>query len=74
VVAGAGRVSREEADRRANQEYDRFEERRRLAAEAAGEAELMKQLEQTARQVEKLKPAKGKKRRKGRKKPPGVDA
>ena len=73
VLPGPGRVAREEADRRANEEYDRFEERRRLAAEAAGEAEFMKQLEQTARQVEQLKPAKPKKKsRKGRKKLPGA--
>ena len=72
VLPGPGRVAREEADRRANEEYDRFEERRRLAAEAAGEADLMKQLEQAARQVEQLKPAKPKKKsRKGREKLPG---
>ena len=70
VLSGVGRVSREEADGRALGEYDRFEERRRLAAEAAGEADVMKQLEDTARQVEKLKPAqpRNKKGSKGRKK------
>jgi hypothetical protein len=52
VLSGPGRVSRAEADRRACEQYDRFEERRRLAAEAAGEAEIIRQLEQTARQVE----------------------
>jgi hypothetical protein len=72
VLPGPGRVSREEADRRAHEEYDRFEARRRLAAEAAGEAELMRQLEGTARQLEQLKPAKPRKKsRKGRKKSSG---
>ncbi len=71
VLSGPGRVSRSEADRTACEQYDRFEERRRLAAEAAGEADLIKQLEDTARQVEKLKPAQPKTRRgKGRTKPP----
>jgi hypothetical protein len=56
ALFGLGTVSCEEADRRAHEEYARFEERRRRAAEAAGVAEAMKILEQTAEQVERLKP------------------
>jgi len=53
VLPNAGGMTREDADLRAHEEYARFEERRRIAAENAGEADAMKQLEQTAREVEK---------------------
>jgi hypothetical protein len=62
VLPGPGKVSREEADRRAREEYARFEDRRRLTAETAGEAEAMKQLEQAAKRVERTKSAKPKRR------------
>ncbi len=65
ILPGPGTVSREEADRRAHAEYVRFEERRRLAAEAAGEAEIIHVLEQTAKQVEKTKGAPRGKRKGG---------
>lgn len=65
VLPDRGTVSRDEADRRAHEEYARFEARRRLAAEDAGEAELMKHLEQTAREVERLKRPPPKPRRGG---------
>lgn len=55
VLPGAGQVSREDAEKIAHDHYARFAERRRLAAEQAGEAEIVRQLEQTAKQVEQLK-------------------
>ncbi|HOW52702.1 MAG TPA: virulence RhuM family protein [bacterium] len=61
VLPDAGTVSRDEAERRANEQYSLFEERRRSVAEAAGEAETIKMIEQAAQQVEKLKSAKRKK-------------
>jgi hypothetical protein len=67
VLPGPGQVSREEADRRAIKQYGKFEERRRLAAEQAGEADVLRQLEQTAKQVEQSKTAKPKPERGGKK-------
>jgi hypothetical protein len=67
VLPNAGAMSREEADRHAHEEYARFEERRRLEAERTGEADVMKALEDTAREVERVKkssPVRGKQRRK----------
>lgn len=55
VLPNAGAVSRADSDRRAHEEYARFEARRRLEAENAGEAEAMKMLEQAARDAEKVK-------------------
>jgi hypothetical protein len=55
VLPNAGAMGREDADRRAHEEYARFEERRRLDAESAGEAAAMKMLEQAARDVENVK-------------------
>jgi hypothetical protein len=52
VLPGPGQVSREEADRHAIEQYGKFEERRRLANEQAGEADVLRQLEQTAKQFE----------------------
>lgn len=51
VLPDLGRVSREDADRKANHEFDRFAERRRALAEAEGEAEAMKQLETLAKKL-----------------------
>ncbi len=56
VLPDAGRVSREEADRKAQEEFDLFERRRRAEVEAKAEAELLRQVEALAKQA-------GKKRR-----------
>jgi hypothetical protein len=45
VLAGAGRVSREDAERRAQTEYERFAARRRETLEAEREAEIGRELE-----------------------------
>ena len=55
VLPNAGGMTREDANRQAHEEYVRFEERRRIAAENAGEMDTMKQLEQAARDAEKVK-------------------
>jgi len=57
VLPDACTVSREEADRRALEQYAQFETRRRQAAEQAGEVDVLRHLEQAAKQVESLKPA-----------------
>jgi hypothetical protein len=51
VLPGAGTVSREEADEKAEQEYEHFASRRRSHREAEGETELMRQLEETAKNL-----------------------
>ncbi len=67
VLPDAGKVTREDAGRRAHEEYARFEERRRLTAETAGEAESIKRLEQAARQAEKIKAAAPTRKKRGKK-------
>ncbi len=57
VLPDSGRVSREQADRKAQEQYALFEQRRRAALEAQGEAELAGQLENLAQQAQELKPA-----------------
>jgi hypothetical protein len=52
VLPNAGAMKREEADRRAREEYACFAERRRIETEEAGEADAMKMLEQVARAAE----------------------
>lgn len=52
VLPDVGRVSREEADRIAQTEYDRFAERRRNLAEAEGE-QALRELEAKARELPK---------------------
>jgi hypothetical protein len=47
VLAGAGRVSRDEAERKANGEYEQFAERRRTQLEA----DALKQLEEAAKKL-----------------------
>lgn len=62
VLPDAGRVSREVADEKAHAEYERFAERRREFAEAQGEADMLKALEDAAKQLpkrEKRKPEEG---------------
>jgi hypothetical protein len=56
----------EQAERRAHEQYGKFEERRRLAAEQAGETDALQQLEKAAKQVELLKPATGRKKTGGK--------
>jgi hypothetical protein len=66
VLPNAGAVSRERAGRRAQDEYARFEDRRRAEVERAAEAEAMKALERAAREVESVKRPSSRKKR-GRK-------
>ena len=59
VLPDAGRVTREEADRKAQQQYDLFAQRRRAELEAKGEADLsgdLKALEDKAKELTKAKP------------------
>ena len=53
VLPDAGSVSRESADEKAQQEYERFSERRRTAIEAQAEQDLMRDLEETAKELRK---------------------
>lgn len=53
VLPDAGRVSRDGADRKAADEYDKFAARRRTTQEAQGEAEAIRQLEATAKKLPK---------------------
>jgi hypothetical protein len=57
VLPHAGKVSREEADRKAAEEYEHFAARRRAALEAAGETDALRQLEAAAKAIpERRKP------------------
>jgi len=56
VLSNAGTVSKKTADEHARQEYERFAVRRREHKEAIGEAESIKALEDTAKQLEQKKP------------------
>ena len=56
VLPGAGRVTREKADRKAQEEFALFEQRCRAEVEAKGEAELLGHVEALAKKA-------GKKRR-----------
>lgn len=67
VLHDAGRVSREEADRLAHEQYASFEDRRRIAAETVGEAEIMKQLERAASDAEMVKSSGHSRTKRGRK-------
>ena len=55
VLPYAGSVSRDSADEKAQQEYERFSERRRTAIEAQAEQDLMRDLEETAQKLPKRK-------------------
>ncbi len=61
VLPNAGRVTREEADRKAAAEYEAFAARRRAALEAEGEAEALRQLEDAVKALPKRRkpPARG---------------
>jgi hypothetical protein len=54
VLPDAGSLSREDADRKADEEYERYAERRRSLAEAEGE-QAIRELEQTAKKLSKKK-------------------
>lgn len=51
VLPDAGKVSKQQADEKAEAEYEQFAVRRREAKEALGEAELMKQIEAATKQI-----------------------
>ncbi|MCK5943358.1 MAG: virulence RhuM family protein [Planctomycetes bacterium] len=51
VLGNAGRVSRAVADQKAAEEYAKFEARRRELAEAKGEADALKALEEVAKKL-----------------------
>lgn len=51
ILQHAGRVSREQADTHAQQEYERFAARRRAQLEAEAEADTLKQLEAQVKQL-----------------------
>jgi hypothetical protein len=55
VLPDAGRVSREEAERRAQEEYGHFEQRRRERAEAEAESQSIETLEEAAKKMPKKK-------------------
>jgi hypothetical protein len=57
VLPDAGKTTRDEAHHHAREEYEQFEERRRMSAESQGETALMEQLEETARNMERVKTA-----------------
>jgi hypothetical protein len=59
VLPDAGTVSREAADEKAIQEYERFSGRRRAEVEAQAERDGMKQLEDLAKKLPKRKKSKG---------------
>jgi hypothetical protein len=67
VLPNAGAMTRERADHIAHEEYALLDARRRAAAEAAGESDVMRMLEQAGRHAETVKrPPSGRKPR-GRK-------
>lgn len=51
VLPDAGKVSKKEADNKAQVEYEQFAAKRRVEKEAQGEAELIKQIETVAKQI-----------------------
>jgi hypothetical protein len=55
VLPDAGNVSREAADQKAIQEYERFSERRRAQIETQAENDNLKLLEDLAKKLPKLK-------------------
>ncbi len=54
VLPNAGKVSKQAAEVHAKAEYERFEIRRRAYKESVGEAETIKQLEETAKKSKQL--------------------
>lgn len=57
ILNHAGSISRDDAERHANVEYDRYEERRRTAADEVAEAAHLREIEEA---VKKLPPPAGK--------------
>lgn len=57
VLPDAGRVTREAADRKAAEEYEKFAARRRAQAETEGEADALRQLEAAAKKLPKRRKA-----------------
>ncbi|HEX4793574.1 MAG TPA: virulence RhuM family protein [Humisphaera sp.] len=55
VLSDSGKVSREAADEKAQQEYDQFSQRRRAQIEASAEQENIRQLEDLAKKLPKPK-------------------
>jgi len=53
VLGSPGSVSRDAAERRAHEEYDRFQERRRLDAERAAEKQHLEEIEKAVRLLPK---------------------
>jgi hypothetical protein len=64
VLTDAGRITREQTDRRAEAEYSRFEERRRKELEAKGEAEFAASLAQLDGKIKKIASSKPKGKKK----------
>lgn len=60
ILPDAGSVSKQEADDFAKNEYDHFAQRRREYKEVIGQEESIKQLEETAKKLERKKPEAGK--------------
>jgi hypothetical protein len=56
VLPDAGKVSREQADEKAEQEYERFSARRRTELEAQAERDAMRELEDLTKMLPKKKP------------------
>ena len=63
VLPNAGKVSRENADQMATAAYEQFADRRRAHLEAEGEAEALRQFEDTAKKMAKRKSGNGTRRR-----------
>ena len=59
ILPDAGKVSREETHRQAEEEYERFAARRRAALEAQGEADLLSQIEAQVKKLPKPRKPKG---------------
>lgn len=55
ILPDSGKVSREEAHHRAEEEYERFAARRRYELEAQGEADLLGQLDAEVKKLPKRK-------------------
>jgi hypothetical protein len=60
ILPDSGKVSREEAHRRAEDEYERFATRRRAELEARGEADLLNLLDAEVKKLPKAKKKGGK--------------
>lgn len=58
ILPDAGKVSRDEAHKRAEAEYERFAARRRAELEARGEADLLSLLDVEVKKLKQPKPAK----------------